>query len=307
MRHPNPDMLLRIAQADAYCLATEYIKFPRDKAIYDRALEFRSYVQHPTHSLSAGRYSDDTQMSVAVAEALIAEAGWGGYVDCVAKEWFCVRFWSAFKRDPRDGYSRGFQKLLEESHSPKELAAKLDPNSDKNGAAMRSVPLGVIYDVKEMLDVARAQASVTHATRVGILTSQAVALMSHFALHHEGALDTDMFAWCSKQLPEFREFLGAWSGPVTGPDVGMKTVQAVVTLLEREHSLKGIMRQVIEWGGDTDSVASIAVGIASARIKNDLPDFFEHGLETGRKYGVEFLRNLGESLMSHHPGSCTCK
>ncbi len=79
----------------------------------------------------------------------------------------------------------------------------------------------------------------------------------------------------------------------------MITAHAVHTLLTTNNSLMDIMRQVIEWGGDTDSVAAIAWGIASARHQDEvLPDFFEHDLEIGRPYGKIYLEEMGTRLMA---------
>jgi len=59
MKHPNPNMLLRIAQGDAFCAATEYLEFPRDQAVKDEALRFRKFGQNPKHlDLKPGWYKN---------------------------------------------------------------------------------------------------------------------------------------------------------------------------------------------------------------------------------------------------------
>jgi hypothetical protein len=70
----------------------------------------------------------------------------------------------------------------------------------------------------------------------------------------------------------------------------------VLTLVSEEKTLLDIAKKTIEWGGDTDSVLSIAWGIASTRMHEELPAFFEGGLENG-PYGRTFLRDLGTKLM----------
>jgi len=295
MKNPNPNMLLRIAQGDAYGLATEYLKFPRDQAIKDQALRFQRFGQHPTHSLRPGQYSDDTQMSIAVAEVLISGRPF-------TREKFADAFVRCFKRDERKGYSGAFQTFLESIKSGEEFLAKIQPNSDKNGAAMRAVPIGVLPTPEEVLQVAEVQAKLTHDTPDGILSAQAVALMSHYALYkgEEGGLGEYLI----KRLPEFPKQILLWAGePVTGPRVGIKTALAVLHLLithspKQDTPLLSILKQIIEWGGDTDSVAAIAWGIASATMTEDVPEFLETQLEPGRKYGVGFLKSLGTSLMA---------
>lgn len=95
------------------------------------------------------------------------------------------------------------------------------------------------------------------------------------------------------------EALRRVQGVPTGLGVGLNTAWAVHTLLVQETSLRGIMERIIEWGGDTDSTASIAWGIASARYPDEIiPEFLERDLEASDpQYGPVFLRDLGRKLM----------
>ena len=112
MRWRNNNVLLRIAQGDAFAAAVEYVKRKEHPELYEAVRRFDSYQQHPTHKkLRPGMYTDDTQMSIAVAELLIT--GEGGTNHPALSELFATYFYEAFRRDPRDGYSRGFQKILE--------------------------------------------------------------------------------------------------------------------------------------------------------------------------------------------------
>ena len=243
-------------------------------------------------------------MSVANAELLIKDASGFYWKSFLTLNQFRQHFFDVFKRDERDAYSRNFQKLLEECASADELEQKLIPNSTKNGAAMRAIPFGVFYDPVETVRLAGLQARVTHDTQEGILSAQAVAIMSHFALHVDLPL-SEITGWCEEYCDLFADFWHDWDGPVKDrPDltndrgVGVNTAWAVCTLLRRGKSLMDIMRQVLEWGGDTDSVGSLAWGIASARFQDEkLPEFLERDLETGRKYGPKFLKDLGKELM----------
>lgn len=299
MRHRNDLMLLRIAQGDAYAAAIEYVKPKEQPELYEGIRKFERYLQHPTHTkLRPGMYTDDTQMSIALTEVLLAKGRGAKHEDFV-EAWF-----HAFKRDPRDGYSRNFQAILESVKTSDELRLTLRPDSTKNGAAMRSVPLGVIPDPEWVKTMAMRQAGTTHATYEGVTSAVAVALMSHYALYDRRDFPS-MPGWLANQLPVFERFREPWVGPVQGKakgspyDVGMNTAWAVHTLLTTQTSLMEIMRQVIDWGGDTDSVAAIAWGIASARFHDELPEFLERDLEAqgNLKYGSEFLKALGKRLM----------
>lgn len=233
-------MLLRIAQGDAYCAATEYLKFPRDQQVKDYALRFEGFGQHPKHKdLKPGMYTDDTQMSVAVAEVLIDGPPY-------TREKFAEAFVRCFQRDPRKGYSQGFQVFLEQTKTGSEFIEKIRPDSDKNGAAMRAVPLGVLKTPREVLEVAEIQAKLTHDTPDGILSAQAVALMSHFALHHFERLE-NVGGYLANHLPAFFSKVLVWNEglPVTGPRVGIKTALAVMRLLQTEKTLKDVLKQIL--------------------------------------------------------------
>lgn len=295
-------MLVRIAQGDAYGVACEYIKFPRDQEVYDRALKFENYDRHPVHRLRPGQYTDDTQMSIAVSEVLLktdVKPHTGIGIDPI-KHRFAASFFDCFKRDPREGYSQGFHFILNKSQTVDQMVRSLDPSSDKNGAAMRSVPIGVLDDPNHVKYVANIQAQITHDTIGGVNSSIAVALMSHFALHSNDSLH-ELPAWLrSKMQKAPAGMFEPWpGGPVEGPEVGVKTARAVLSLLVQGETLLGVARKAIEWGGDTDTVLSIAWGIASTRMKEEPPGFFFDNLEDG-PFGRRFLHKLGQELMKKY-------
>jgi ADP-ribosyl-[dinitrogen reductase] hydrolase len=296
MINKNDNMLLRIAQGDAYALCIEYVDREKNEDLFRKILKFESYLPHPSyHKLPPGFYTDDGQMSLSVAETLIK------YGLNATSDDFLYGFLSCFKRDPRDGYSRKFQAILEQANSLEELKLLLNTESNRNGAAMRSVPLGVIKDPQDIIRIGKLQAATTHNTFNAKDSSVLVGLMSHYALY-----TNDSFKYINEWLTDYNyfDFKTPWTGPVhnkidpKGLGVGINTVHAVNTLLILETSLMGMMRKIIEWGGDTDSVAAIAWGIGSTRYHDEvLPEFLETDLEPNGKYGVQYLKSLGKQLM----------
>jgi ADP-ribosyl-[dinitrogen reductase] hydrolase len=91
-------MLIELAIGDAYGAGFEYV----DPATVRRHNTLRGYVQHPRHRIRPGAYTDDTQMSLAIAETLTCGADRTPPVLAQA-------FVTAFHRDPRDGYAQGTQ------------------------------------------------------------------------------------------------------------------------------------------------------------------------------------------------------
>lgn len=297
MKFRNDNMLVRVAQGDAYCHGCEYIKFPRDQAIYDEALRFERFIAHPTHGLPAGAYTDDTQMSLANAELLL-------HGTTHSKRDFAVAFVKAFKRDERNGYAPGFQKLLESVHDGDELLKVIRPDSNKNGAMMRAVPFGAIKDINTLKRLTEIQARVTHDTDSGVTSAVATALMSHFTLYENlplKELDDFMVTFMG---PQYAKYLEPYDEqPVVGPEVGLKTMHCVLHLVRTATGLMDILEHVIRIGGDTDSVASVAWGIASARFQDEeLPSFLEYGLENDT-FGRDYLARLGKTLMDVYSAS----
>ncbi|NVJ10776.1 ADP-ribosylglycohydrolase family protein [Myxococcus sp. AM001] len=126
-------MLLELAVGDAYGAGFEYVS--AERVLRDNDLS--RYVEHPRPLLAPGSYTDDTQMSLAVAEAMLSGEPW-------TPQLLARYFVATFRRDPRKGYSRRFQVLLEQVETGEEFLDRINPSSDRSGAAMRAPPLGVL-------------------------------------------------------------------------------------------------------------------------------------------------------------------
>ncbi|OGL88581.1 hypothetical protein A3H75_00350 [Candidatus Uhrbacteria bacterium RIFCSPLOWO2_02_FULL_51_9] len=211
----------------------------------------------------------------------------------------------------RKGYSSRFHVLWRQVRSGSELLAKIDPRSNRNGAAMRATVIGVLKTVQEVLRVAEVQARISHNTPEGIFSARVVALLSHFALYENAALE-EGHTYCLDNLP--REDVAQFGYTLSqsrparpikayehqGISVAIETVHAVVMLMRTSRSLLDMLRQIIRWGGDTDTVAAIAWGIASTRLQDEqLPAFLEQELEGGNaQTGPAYLRQIGYELMA---------
>ena len=288
-------MLLYIGIADAYAAGAEYLKFPRDEKLLEEILKFEKYHQHPVHAdLKPGQYTDDTEMSIANAKVLLGQDRLElDFADAYVAEFILG--------NKRKGYAKGFQAFLESVKDGVEFATKIRNDSKKNGACMRAAVLGVLPSVQHVFKIAKRQAQLTHDTPEGIFSAQAVALMSHFALYTSWDFfqiidTTDVML---KEFEQFRYvFFHAWdSSPVIGSSeasVAITTIQAVITLLLGNNSLMSMMKTLLTWGGDTDSVAAVAWGIASCRYQNEvLPQFLYNGIENPR-----YLKDIGTQLMN---------
>src|ERR1700722_10974607 len=90
-------MLLELAIGDAYGAGFEYAA---DRIVREKN-DLSGYIQHPRHGIKPGCYTDDTQMSIAVAEAIVSDEPW-------TPQGLADRFVTSFKRDPREGYAGVF-------------------------------------------------------------------------------------------------------------------------------------------------------------------------------------------------------
>ncbi|WP_018686489.1 ADP-ribosylglycohydrolase family protein [Actinokineospora enzanensis] len=280
-------MLLELAIGDAYGAGFEYA----DPAFVATHNTLGGYTRHPRHDLPPGHYTDDTQMTLALAELLATDAPW-------TRTTLSDKFVEVFHRDPRPGYASRFHALLSTVDSGADLLARLRPDSDKSGAAMRVCPVGLLPSVADVLDHAEIQARITHDTRDGVLAAQAAALAVHYC-HYELGPVADTARWISGLLE------GDWGLPWREP-VGAKgwmSVRAALTSLvtQAENGLAAILRASIAYTGDVDTVATIALGAASRsrQVAQDLPKHLLSNLENG-PYGRDYLSSLDSILLSRY-------
>jgi ADP-ribosylglycohydrolase len=138
------------------------------------------------------------------------------------------------------------------------------------------------------------QAALTHKTPRGIHAAVAAALMTHYFLYHLGP---------KKELGLFLEkhVYGHWASPWTGnvKAQGWMSVQAAVTALLRSDSMRDVLKTCIQFSGDVDTVAAIALaaGSCSTEIAQDLPAHLFDALENGQ-YGRDYIRLLDTQLMA---------
>jgi ADP-ribosylglycohydrolase len=278
-------MLVELSVGDAYGAGFEYVK-PKH---IDEFNNLKQYTAHPKHKIKPGCYTDDAQMSIAIAEAMLE-------YDRFTPLDLADKFVAVFKRDPREGYASGFYGLLTEVENGQELLDRLKGNnkSDKSGAAMRAVPLGMYPQRSKVVHHCAIQARITHDTDDGIWAAQAAALMSHYFYHQLGS---------KKHIGEFLSTYvpGDWNVPYIG-EVGPKgwmSVRAAITAVVKCNRLSELLRVCVDFGGDVDTVATIALGCAAHAndyIK-DLPSHLVENLENG-KYGHDYLVQLDQKLMA---------
>ncbi|HEY9871996.1 MAG TPA: ADP-ribosylglycohydrolase family protein [Candidatus Obscuribacterales bacterium] len=276
-------MLLELAIGDAYGAGFEYVS----PEIIRDGNNLRGYVQHPRHQIKPGCYTDDTQMSIAIAEAIAQQQPW-------TPEVLADKFVTAFKRDPREGYASSFYHFLLTIRDGSEFLEKIQPTSDKSGAAMRAAPIGVFHTIEKVIEAGTIQAKITHNTPDGINAATAAALMSHYFIYRLGE-KKDLGTFLEAHVP------GEWSQPWQGKvkSKGWMSVRAAITAVIRNQSMSELLKDCIAFTGDVDTVSAIALAAASCsdEIVQDLPTHLIQGLENTR-YGRDFIIDLDKQLMN---------
>ena len=280
-------MLLELAIGDAYGAGFEYA----DAEMIRRRNDLSCYVQHPRHHIEPGSYTDDTQMSLAIAEAIVAGEPW-------TPTMLANRFVEVFKRDPREGYATGFFHFLLNVRDGEQFLREISPTSDKSGAAMRAAPLGIYPTISLVIERCTMQATLTHNTPDGIHAAVAAALMTHYFLYRLGP-KKELGAFLEKQVS------GHWAAPWTGKVMsqGWMSVRAAVTALTRCHIMSELLKTCIQFSGDVDTVAAIALaaGSCSNEIAQDIPTHLVDTLENGQ-YGRDYIQCLDTQLMAFMSG-----
>lgn len=275
-------MLLELAIGDAYGAGFEYAE-PEFVLAYN---DLSRYRQHPRHQIKPGCYTDDTQMSLAIAETIVSQAAW-------TPEVLAHQFVTAFKRDSREGYASRFYQYLLQVQNGRQFLEGINWTSDKSGAAMRAAPIGVFPSIEQILEATTIQAAITHNTPDGIHAAQAAALMSHYFIYKLGQ---------KQKLGQFLEAYipGEWSKPWEGKvgSKGWMSVRAAITAVMRHDSLSELLQECIAFTGDVDTVAAIALAAASCseEVKKDLPHHFIECLEN-TAYGRDYIINLDKQLL----------
>jgi len=274
-------MLLELAVGDAYGAGFEYV----DESIVKEFNNLSSYRKNTRHNIGNGGYTDDTQMSLAIAELLIEKTDWTPLN-------IANKFVEVFKRDPREGYSKAFYQFLQEVKTGEEFLQKMHPESDKSGAAMRSSPIGFLRDIQKVIEYATVQARLTHNTPLGINSAVASSLISHYFIYDLGN-KKDLGAFIEKHVPN--NWTKPWTGKV-GPK-GFMSVKAAITAITKHDTLSNILKTSVDFTGDVDTAASIAMAAAacSKEVNQDLPQHLIDNLENG-KFGRDYLIKLDKKL-----------
>ena len=223
------------------------------------------------------RFTDDTVLTVAIADAIL---NGGEYAE---------RLKQYYRRYPKAGYGKSFRDWGESDSS--------EPyNSWGNGSAMRVSPVGFAFDnLDTVLREAKRTAEVTHNHPEGIKGAQATAAAVFLARtgndkaaiksYIETTFNYNLEQTLNQIRPSYR-FDVSCQGSVP---------QAIIAFLE-STDFEDAIRNAVSLGGDSDTIACIAGGIAQA-FYNGVP---EPIAQQALGYLDDYLRGVTLEFMSRY-------
>jgi poly(ADP-ribose) glycohydrolase ARH3 len=256
------------------------------------------------------RYTDDTHMTIGLAQSLVQRRGFDG-------PHMARRFAENYFKEPWRGYGAGpprvFQQIVDGS-AWDEPAQKLFDGSGSfgNGAAMRVAPVALYAygNLRQVAELARQTARITHAHELGVegavLQACAVALL--LASDPGQPLSRTEFLTALREnihSAPYEATLNRLEGIFPDPDpetvvreigndiTALAAVPAALCcFLRHPDSFSDAVLFAIALGGDTDTIASMTGALCGACLgESAIPDTWILSVE-----GRGPLRRLGRSL-----------
>lgn len=270
-------ILFGLALGDALGAPTEFMSLPDIRRKYGQ--------QGITEPPDPAQFSDDTQMTVALAEGLL-DAGLDADLDAQMAavggrfvEWL---------HSPDNVYAPGAACLAGAARFERGAGWRDsgDPSSKGCGSAMRVAPIGFLYqqDERRLREVAQASGLITHGHPAAVAASIAAAYAVKLAL--DGVPPAEylrrILSFTDGISDEFDAAIyrvghvGAWRDEVAALDhigqgwVGEEAVALALYCVQRyPDDYAACMRRAANTNGDSDSIACIAGGIMGARLGLD--------------------------------------
>ena len=264
--------------------------------------------------LGRGTYTDDTQMMIGLAEALLDTPG------RLDPDRVAVRFSENY--NPTRGYGGNTQKILSsirEGMSWHDATAlhSLPGGSFANGAAMRVAPVALAFyhDAKATVRAAAQQAEITgHSHPIGRIGAclQAIAIRWAIVRSSQGAeLDAvsfmkslklvgpkkfvDALAWIAENLAACPDEAAHHLG--TGVEASCSVSAALWAVLSCPKDAETAIVRAVNLGGDADTIGAMAGAVAGAfHGAEALPNRWTEALEEGEK-GKGYVLHLADRLL----------
>lgn len=230
-------------------------------------------------------FTDDSVMTAAVCKAILQnpqpitkhELKQRGFE-------YAVQYKQYYSYYPHAGYGNMFRKWASDRSNMRKQ------HSYGNGGAMRAVPIGYAYgSLEQVLLQAKASCFYTHNNSEAIRGAQAVAAAVYLAAHGESK--SYIREYISKNLKFDLDYTVDDIRPGYGFDssTGYSVPPAIVAFLD-SSDYESAVRNAVSLGGDADTMACIAGGIAEAFYR-DIPDYIKKFCDSRLDYTIKSVVN----------------
>ena len=227
-----------------------------------------------------GFYSDDTILTVAIANAIETDKNYEKYLKLYGKKY--EHYKPDFEPYFKNSFSPGFIKWVNEQK---------EGNSTGNGAMMRISPVGYMFDSeKEVIENVILATKPSHNSEESIECSKIVALIIFYAKQGWPKEEILKKLNIKLQYKPFEKF------NVTCKE----TMDNCLYALFKSKSFEESIKNVISFGGDTDTNACIVGAMAEAmygvspmlieEVKNKIPREFTDIIE--KEYRIKKIDNI---------------
>lgn len=274
----------------------------------------KTFLGSEHHKLQPGQYSDDTQMSLMVAESLVQNNGFNPkdlserYVDWMVS-----------------GRARGWGKTtlmaIQNLQNGKHWTESGIAGSEGNGTAMRAAPFGVYYrnDIKTLVEVVKIDSAITHASPEAEAGALTIALTAAQAVNQD---TENLLQRIWEFLPDSRLKSSIYSLPSLVNSPFIRPNQALIILGTKANVRETVpsalycflkfdnyydaVLAAIKAGGDTDTTAAIVGGLFGAKLGIDAIDKAFHVVEDFDKLvelDSKLYNRAGQALFPRNNGS----
>lgn len=247
-------------------------------------------------------FTDDSVMTAAVCKAILQNPQPITKHEIRKRAFeYAVQYKQYFSYYPHAGYGNMFRKWAADRGSMRKQ------RSYGNGGAMRVVPVGYAYDsLEQVLLQAKASCLYTHNNREAIRGAQAVAAAVYLAYH--GGSKSEIRDYISKNLRLDLDYTVDDIRPGYSFDssTSYSVPPAIVAFLD-SSDYESAVRNAVSLGGDADTMACIAGGIAEAfyhSIPEHIRKFCDSRLDHTIKSVVnEFMKAKNAKMLSDNSTS----
>lgn len=224
-------------------------------------------------------FTDDTVLTIAVADCILNNKD------------FSKTIWEYGRKYSGRGYGGNFINWLNSYD-------RIPYGSFGNGSAMRVSPVGFAFnDIEAVLKAAKQSAEVSHNHPEGIKGAQATAIAIFLA--RKGKTKEEIREFITSNFNYNLDFTLDEIRPAYKFDVTCQgsVPQAILAFIE-SSDFENAIRLAISIGGDSDTIACITGGIASAYYKQIPTEILEFVVDKLPNEFIEIINKFDEKYIS---------